>query len=334
MYPGGAVLHWDYELRDDIPDGAAQVWHPNGSLRSEGNYVEGRKHGRFRFYDETGAFEHQAVYLHGQEVWSSDDQTADPSDEITRELGTPPTRSDATPLTWSHDPVPAPYFGTLDRTTGLNRIGGELGMGNIRRTELYANYMLAHYGLYGQVLQTNVDSNGGAMYSGKRTAELDGTRRFSLGDVGTLVARAGVVVPVGNDDQQGFIASSLGSTVMPSDVATSFPSTVAVRTGASLTRSRKYFVLQGDAGVDWIVAGQTRPLDALLRANAGLGVGGRAAMVSIEVSNTALASDPSRSLHAVAFAGTLWFARMWGTGVASFATNGQSALTIGVGREL
>ena len=47
-YPDGN-RHWEYELTNGIPDGSGVVFHPNGAIRSEGNYSQGVKHGLFSF---------------------------------------------------------------------------------------------------------------------------------------------------------------------------------------------------------------------------------------------------------------------------------------------
>jgi len=149
-----------------------------------------------------------------------------------------------------------------------------------------------------------------------------------------LTVRAGILAPIGNDNDSGFIASSAGAFQRPTDAAASFPSSLALRTGASLTRARSHLVLQGDGGVDWLLGGEARPVDALLRANAGVGVGMRAAVLSLELSNTVRVSDPSRRIHALGIGGTFWLAGVWLTTCVSRTFAGQNAVTASVGYEL
>ena len=337
-YPDGNP-HWEYEQRDGLPNGIGRVWHENGVLRSEGAYVNGDKEGVFRYYDETGALEHQALFVGGIERWRSDDPHAEPPAEVERELATANTKERERRARWarwaiSRDPTPAPFFALLDRASALSRAGAAVGVGDVRRVELFANYAFERYGVYAQYLETDLRPDTPMSASGKRTIEAGATRRFHLDALGTLVARAGLLVPVANDDVNGFVGSSVDAAVDPTDVAVSFPSSFAVRTSASLTRRRKYIVLEGDAGVDWILDGQRAPVEAVLRANAGLGLGTRAGLVSLELSNAVLASDPSRRLTAVGLGGTAWLAGFWLTLVATESLDSQGQFSIGFGHEL
>ena len=336
---GDGSTHFEYHLLDGVPDGVGRVWYPDGKLQSVGTYANGLKQGLFRYYARGGTFERQVFYWQGAEVWRSTNATAVPSPDLLYGLAAyAASGQDAGPergaLTISYDPVPAPYFATLDRTTSLSRAGVELGTGAIRRMDLFANYAFAHYGVYGELLETDDAVAPGMTLSGKETLEAGGTRRVALGKRGNLWARLGVLVPVGNDNPDGYYGSAAGAAVRPTDAATSFPSTVAIRTSASFVTTRRLFAVQADAGVDWLLAGQARPLDAVLHANLGVGVGVRAALVDVELTNAILASAPSHELHAVALCGTLWFARAWVTGALSYGLAGPSSLTVGVGYEL
>jgi hypothetical protein len=332
-YPDGTP-HWEYQLKDGVPNGEGRVWHPNGNLRSEGTYVHGEKHGIFRFFDDSGEFEHQALFVSGVEVWRSDDRAAEPPAEQLSALWSVDHKREESFTSWfqiSRDTTPAPYFATLDST--IPHVGLEIGAGDVQRTALFASYARGRYGVYGQFLQTNLNS-AGMSYSGKRTLELGGTRTFDLDRIGVLTARAGLLFPIGNDNEAGFLASAAGAEVRPSDAATSFPSAFATRTGVSLVRAHAYYVLQGDAQVDWILAGQARPLDAVLHANAGVGFGVRAAMASLQLTSAMSVSDPSRDLAAVAAGATFWLGKLWVLGTYSHAFTGPAAFTMAVGRDL
>ena len=337
-YPNGNP-HWEYEQHDGLPNGTGRVWHENGALRSEGPYLNGDKEGVFRYFDDTGAFDHQAAFVAGIERWRSDDPHAEPPADVGRELAAAESKERARQDRWarwgvSHDPRPSPYFSLLDRAAALSRAGAAIGVGDVRRAEIFANYAFDRYGVYGQFLETDLRPDTPMSASGKQTIEVGATRRVHFDALGTLVARAGVLVPVGNDDLNGFVGSSADAAVDPSDVAVSFPSSFAVRTSASLTRRRRYVVLEGDAGVDWIMDGQRAPLEAVLRANAGVGVGVRAGVVSFEIANAVLASDLSRRLTSVGVAGTGWIAGFWLTVSATESLDDQGQLSIGFGHEL
>ena len=199
---------------------------------------------------------------------------------------------------------------------------------------LFASYARGPWGGYVQLLEADYLGTPDMTYAGRRTLELGGTRRFEVEDVGSLTVRGGVLVPVGNDNQAGYLASALDAQLWPTDSAASFPSSVAARTSASLVRARAYYVLQADAGIDWIFAGEERAFDASFRANAGIGVGTRAAMASVQLTNAISISDPSRHVDAVAVGATLWLENYWLTATYSWAFTGLTALTLAAGRDL
>lgn len=344
-YPDGNP-HFEYEVRDGVPDGTGRVWYENGELRSEGTYVNGFKHGRFRFYSENGAFERQVMYWKDAEVWSSTDPHAEPSPELVTglsayagtEIRKTLSETDQTPRKFelSTEPVPAPYFATLDSQTTLSRVGIEIGAGSLSRIALFGNYTLGRYAVYGRMTQANLSLSPEMNLSGRRTIEGGGSRAFELASIGTMVVHAGVLAPIGNDDQDGYIASSAAAFLRPADAAASFPSTGALRTGATLVRRMRYVVLQADTGGDAIIGGRDHPVDGLLRADVGAGVGFRAALVGVELTNALLLSDPSRSMSAAAVSGTIWFAGTWLTASAIHAFEGTytNAVAFAVGYEL
>jgi hypothetical protein len=352
-YPNGSP-HFEYEMRNGVPDGTGRVWHANGELSSQGVYVNGVKHGEFTFYDDDGRFEHKAYFWKNVEVWRSTVATEKPPEQLISGLvafsgSTPPhlgenmpTEETSTPgFQISRDP-PAPYFALLDRTTGLNRVGLQFGFGagdgtsfgSVSRLEVFGNYRVSRFGAYGQLSQARYEAVPGMTLSGRRTLEGGGTYHHSLGGIGMLTARTGLLVPVGNDDTDGFLASNAGAFQRPTDAAASFPTTAAIRTGASLTRMRERVVMQADAGVDWLAGGPNASLDALLRANAGVGFGIRSALVSAELSNTVRVSEPSRRLHAFGLGGTFWLNRMWVQTSLSLTVTGTTAITGALGYEL
>lgn len=345
-FPDGKP-HFEYEVRNDVPDGTGRVWHENGELRSEGTYVNGFKHGRFRFYAPDGEFERQVLYWKDAEVWSSTNPAAEPSPELVRGLTaftgseirkTLPETEERRYRTFelSSDPVPAPYFATLDRQTTVNRVGIEVGLGTVSRMDLFGSYALGSYSVYGRLLQSNLALSPEMNLSGRRTIEGGGARAFQIDDVGVVVVHAGLLAPIGNDDQDGYIASSTNAYLRPADAASSFPSTASLRGGASLVRRMSHIVLQADAGADGVMGGRQHPLDAVVRGDVGAGVGWRAGVIGIELTNALIMSDPSSSLSAGALSGTFWFAGAWVTLSAMHAFRGTytNALAVGVGYEL
>jgi hypothetical protein len=354
-YPDG-TKHYEYALENGLPNGVGRSWHSNGELRSEGEYVAGVKHGLFKFYDDDGAFEYQVFFYKGAEVWRSTDAAAKVPDDVVSgliayspglpqrgvdEYTRPPTEVEkGFRVELSRDP-PVPYFSTLDRTTSLSRVGvqygfgdaGDRSLGAVTRLELFANYKFSQFGVYGQLLQSSFESSPNMSLSGRRTGEVSTTYHMSAGDFGALSFRGGMLTSLGHDDSEGYIAATAGSYQRITDVASSVPGTVALRTSTSLTRSFSHMILQGDGGVDWLLGGQSS-FDPLVRLNAGVGLGVRSGMLSIELANVVRASDPKQHLHTLGLGGTFWFEQLWLTLSASSSLEGHVALTGSMGYEL
>lgn len=338
-YPNG-TLRAETPLRDGLPDGVARTWYPNGQLRSQGPFVNGVRHGVFVYYKDNGAFDHQVMFWKDREVWRSTDRDAAPPGTLVHELqaqggpirieGAGPSRG---PFHFSTDP-PAPNFASMDRIVKLDRVGAQVGAGSIDPMMLFATKVIGGYGVYGQLSEPVLDDAGGMMLGGRRTLELGGARFLDVGAAGTLALHAGGLAPIGNDDSYGYIAAAAGAMVRPGDAVASFPSSAALRTGATLVKQQRYLVFQADAGVDWLFGGQQSSVDALLRANAAVGFGFRSAMISLELANALRVSSPSRQLHAVSSGLTFWFAYGWVTGSVSYGTAGDTAIGLSVGYEL
>lgn len=347
-YPSG-LARFEFELRDGLPNGRGRTFYPDGTLALEGTYSDGARDGRFWFYTETGSLAYQAIYLDNAEVWRSTRPDEEPPAEWTKEL---PTASNDAPTPrraervepvradrWlARSTVPEPYFSALDRTT-LDRGGAQLGVGesedtdfgSVVRLDVFGHYRLARFGVYGQLSQTQLAAPASSL-SGRRTLELGGTRRFGI-SVGTFTGRVGLLAPIGNDDTDGFVASTAGVMQRPGDAASSFASSLAARTSASFVRTGERSVLQVDAGVDWLLGTETRPVDALARANAGVGLGTRTAMVTLELSNTLRIAE-LRTLNSLAIAGNFAIAKLsFGAGI-SFSIQGTTTLLTSVGYDL
>lgn len=342
-YPDGKP-HYEYELRDGIPHGPGRSWHANGERHAEGVWVNGVKHGDFTVFDERGAFAYNAHFFKGLEVWRSTDRAATPPPELlarlTASTDTPPQRGENFDPARPREPAisfepPAPYFASMDRTTSISRIGMQVGVGDttdldlgaVRRYELFANYKLSELGVYGQVSQTTLTTEDTTL-PGRRTLELGATYQ-----VASVSLRSGLLVGVGNETSDGYIASSAGAQQRPADAIASFPSSVALRTGGSFTRVSKPIVIQVDAGIDWILGGPAA-VDGLLRANGAIGVGVRSFLIGIELTNTIRVSDSDRRVHAAGLGGTFWMKHAWLNVLLSRSLDGSTVITGAVGYEL
>jgi hypothetical protein len=331
--------HEAYAMRNGVRHGTARVWHAEGPLASEGRYVNGKREGRFVYFDTRGAFSHQIVYVQDEAVWRSDDPDVKP--DVRRLSAEYQQRIRAT-LAPTKAMLPLPWFSSLDRTTSLARVGAELGVGgpsslafgSARRLDLFGNYTRRELGGYVQFSQTSLESMSGDTFSGRRTLEGGGTYQLPFKRYGTPTARLGILVPVGNDNTEGFLAGTAGAFQRPADAAASVPSTVAVRSSANFTRVGKRFVFQGDAGIDMLLGGEPSSFDALARANIAVGFGSRSALISAEVTNTLAVSDLDRRLHAFGLGGGARVQRFWLTGLLSYCVSGGIAATASVGYEL
>ncbi len=342
-YPNGKP-RWEYATVDGVPHGLSRVFHPNGELQSEGSYVAGAKHGLFTFWTEDGEFIRRALFSDDAEIWSTTDFYTRPPTDLIVGLDTTAREIEARErpqgLRFSKQP-PAPYFATLDRTNGIDRVGGQVGYGEggVVRWDLFGNYAIRKIGVYGQLSQTQARAPSAPItssertLSGRRTLEAGATLPVAL-DIGTLTPRAGVLVPIGNDNMAGFVASSAGARQRVTDAAASVPGTVALRTGASLTRGMRRVVLQADGGIDWLFGAQEAPFDALVRANAGVGVGVRSLLFSAELTNAMRISDPSLRMHALGLGATLWLDRAWLTVLGTQTFDGDTSLSGVFGYEL
>lgn len=353
-YPDGRP-HFEYQLKDFLPHGEGRTWYRNGELRSSGEYVNGVKHGMFTFYRDDGAFDYRAYFWKNVEVWRSQRFDDRPSDELIAGLrnfsGTEPHLGDRDNGGTTYEVVrspgveidmspPAPLFSTLDRTNSIDRVGlqlgfsdaGSMGLGAVKRVDLFANYRLSRFGVYGQYSQTTLAATESATLTGRRTLEGGGTFHLPWSVAG-LALRAGVAVPVANDDPNGYLAASAGAYQRPTDAATSFPASLAMRTGASVMRSHDLFVVQGDVGADWI-AGGANGFDVVARGNLGLGVGVRSAMLTAELTNSVRVTDPSRRIHGFALGTTIWVRKTWLALSALFASESHTTITGAIGYEL
>lgn len=346
-------VRWEYEMVNGVPHGPGQVYYADGTLKSEGEYVNGVKHGLFKFYRPDGELEQQTYFYKNVAVWKSTDPTAKPPPEMLTGLaafsGEPPkigsdvaTPDPEAPSTFklSYD-APEPYFSSLDRTAGPNRLGvqfgvgtgGERPFGTVTRYEVFGSYRVSNLGAYGSFSQSQFEVEPNMRLGGRMTFELGGTYQRPL-SLGPLSARAGILFPMGSDDADGYLASTAGAMQRATDAAQAFPSTVAVRTSASVTHKRERLIFQGDGGVDWLLGGPEKSLDALARLNAGVGLGFRSLMVAVESANTLRVSEPSRHLHTVGVSGTFWINHMWVTGFAASSFDGETSVTGALGYEL
>jgi|GEM_PF-3221983 len=348
-YPNGKA-RFEFALRDGVPNGRGKAWHRNGKLASAGWYRDGARHGQFWLFHEDGTFAAQAIYFDNAEVWRSTDENDTPPAEwgegVT--LMDRPTATDATSVNVEADTAwederkrPRPYFSMLDRTTAPARAGAQIGVSNTKelgfgattRVDVFGHYRVGAYGVFAQLSETFLAVSDDMTLSGRRAAVVAGTHHLPVGPA-TLSLNAGFIVPLGNVDGAGSVASYAGAEQRPSDAAAAIPAPLSLRSGASLTASRGIVLVQVDAGIDWLLGADERGFDPLGRANIGVGLGSRSTMLTAELANTLHLAGSHDRLQALALGGTLVFPILWVTTSLVFSDSGSISFLGSVGRDL
>ncbi len=105
---------------------------------------------------------------------------------------------------------------------------------------------------------------------------------------GTFVARAGVVLPLGNDHNLAALAGAASIVQAPNDAIYVLPSTVATRGSLSWYGENDFVISQLDFGIDVALFGYPDGVHPIVHANGALGIGAKGYFVGAEGS-TALA---------------------------------------------
>jgi len=350
-YPNGKE-RFEFELRDGVPNGRGRTWHANGKLATDGSYRDGARHGRFWFYNDDGSFAGQAIYFENAEVWHSADEHARPPEEWTKGLeassiASHEAPSEATIVRESEQAMderrfgPPALFATLDRTTPVASAGAQVGVGNANdlgfgaatRLDVFSNYRFGAYGVFAQLTETQLALANDMTLAGRREGILAGTYHRALG-VATLSATGGLIAAVGNANVPGSVASFAGAEQRTSDAAFAIPAPFAIRTAASLSSSNRGYVVQADAGIDWLIAGDAESFDALARANIGVGVGSRRGVLTAELDNSVHLSGSYEHIHTFALGGTLVLPFVWLGASLGISFSGTTSLLASVGHAL
>jgi hypothetical protein len=326
-------MHEQYAMRNGKRHGPAATWYANGSVESRGTYVQDKREGTFRFFTEDGEFEYQALYVQDEVVWRSTDPNATPdrraivserTERIKKALVSKP---------------PVAYFTSLDRMASLDRVAvqvglggpGERSLGDARRMEVFGMYREGAFGGYAQFSRSTLTTMSTTLDS--HSMEAGGLFRRAVPVVGDVTSRAGLLVPLGDTDGS-FLAGTAGSFQRPTDAAAASTSALVLRTSASTSRTARRLVVQADAGVDWLFGGSASAFDAIGRFNVGAGFGAPWALLSVELTNTMLLSEPGRRLHGVGIGGTFRYQKVSASGLFSRVFSGDTSLTLTVGYEL
>jgi hypothetical protein len=168
---------------------------------------------------------------------------------------------------------------------------------------------------------------------GRRTALFAGTHHVVLG-AATLSTNAGFIVPLGNTDVAGSVASYAGAEQRPTDAAFAIPAPFAVRSGASIVASRGAFLVQADAGIDCLFGGDQHAIDAVGRANVGVAFGTRSTMLTAELDNALHVAGEGGRMHALGLGGTVALPMVWVSASLVFSYAGTTSFLGTVSRDL
>jgi hypothetical protein len=314
-----------------------RTFHPDGTLKAEGTTTNGEKDGLFRYFNAKGAFSYQAYFVRGIEIWRS----SETSDSVPAEV----IEAFEATFRWAREirveSGPVAPFVTLDRTPAWRRFGaalgigsgGDLGIASIFRLDVFANYGFSFAGLYGQISQSLVASEGTSFLVGKSSLEIGGTSHQELA-VPTAF-RLGLVFPVVNDDDPGFLGSAAGTVMRAADAVASYPSSFAFRSSASVSITRARYRIQADAGLDVAIGGSEQLyFQPIARANAGVGWGTSKRLLALELSNTMDLRELSHRLHSIAVSGTYGFRRWSLLGAIVVTTDGHVSMQTTVTHDL
>lgn len=99
---------------------------------------------------------------------------------------------------------------------------------------------------------------------------------------GTVVARAGAVFPLGNDNNKSALAGAASVVQDPKDTIYVLPSTLAARGSLSWFHASKYTITQIDLGIDLGLFGYPDKVHPVILANGALGLGTKGYFAGIE----------------------------------------------------
>lgn len=342
-YPRGGGI-WQYQARSGVPHGWSRTYYPDGSLKVEGHYDGGRKHGLFVFHSPDDEVVQRQLFVRDVQVWISKQPEQLPPAHLLAQVDLEPGQTNDEPDTSLTDVVassidngpPEPYFVSLSRTSPVTRFGLNVGGGgsvaeqsSTQRAAVYGHYLLGPYGLLLQVdgsrLQTMTET-----ISGRTTLEVSGSYHRDI-EVGRLSPHIGLAVPVANDTSDGHEAAVASSYQRPGDAVTALASTVAIRSGVSFTHGVRRAVVQGDAGIDWALGGAGETVRPFGRFNAGVGIGTRSLSWLLEVSSSVRLDQTSQRLMGIGTGPLVWMRGVWLTALVSRTSDGHTTLVSGAG---
>lgn len=310
------------EMRNGLPDGRATAYHPNGTIENQGPYKAGNKNGLFHYWNDQGMWLKQELYLEDTLRWSSTDQSLSPPEGLVLESPANKTgRSLETPVarkSQSGEALPTPpstrFLNGLPSHGSFAQLslgsGSAIPDSSAQRLKVQGSYADGQLGGSIAIAVARFDDDFTSAW-GRPVADLQVSYLIPW-STGVFLARAGVVLPLGNDTNRAALATAAGVVQAPNDVVYALPSTLGTRSSLSWFGSSEYVFSQIDFGVDMGLFGYSPGVHPVFHANAALGLGLKRLFVAAEGSTaigwTGSASDigvAGAALYASAFDSTI-----------------------------
>lgn len=316
-YPNGE-LKWEVQTVANVPHGESRTYYPSGRVKTTGRYQRGKRDGEFAHFDEQGRLLRVELFIDGELKWSGASATDRPPKDLAAIALTEPDPEPDTEATQ--------VYATLDRVTPSSQVGAQVAIlrpaklddfNGGRYLELFGQAMRGRFGGYGAFTARSATAADDAILTGKSVLEIGGVYRFAALDH-VLLGVAGVTLPVGNDDLDGFGASTATLSSRVGDAVLTLPRSAALRTSLSMVGAARFVFYRADAGLDLAfdisrVSDVVRMQDshaALARLSLGAGFASQNVTLTGELVNVAVLTSGSseRMLHTLALSARL---RRW-----------------------
>lgn len=315
-------------MKDGVPDGRATRYYPNGAVQHQGTYKAGAKHGLFHHWDDQGVWQKQELYVSNTAVWTSSERSDYPPEDVLDDESVSEAAPGHNALSTKHAEISA----SSTRAGGPNATLVDPAADN--GAEMPSTRFLNGLPAHGSFAQVSMGRGSSVTASSAQRMTLRGSyaegqlgasvaltlARFAddtlsafakpVADAhvsylipyvrGVFVARAGLVLPLGNDDNTSALAGAASVVQAPNDAIYVLPSTVATRGSLSWYGTTDYVIAQADLGIDIAFFGYPDGVHPIIHANSALGVGMQGFFVGVEGST------------ALAWTGTLTDVVVWG----------------------
>lgn len=317
-----------------VPEGRGTSYHANGEIESQGPYKGGARHGMFHYWNDQGVWVKQELYRSGRLMWESTNRSEAPPAPVegqeqaarqsfrAKEAAARVKKSAmevASPMSLEAFTKPTHAFisGLPGHGSFVNlTMGGGSAVQNSSATRLN---VLASYadGQLGASVALNVSRFDSDLVSdwGKAVADLQASYLLPY-TTGVFLARAGVVLPLGNDNTSSALASAAGVVQAPNDTIYVLPSTRAARGSISWFLSEEYLVAQFDFGIDLGLFGYSEGIHPITNTNGAVGVGSGGYVLAAEVSTVYSWTD---TIESMALVGAAAYGSLFGTRLGVFA---------------